>query len=130
MRIDYDYLKNLLDVLLECECPTVTWDDFEKFESDDEHRLVLHLRILKDMELLVPDGSYDGLGIEKLNDSYRILIRPWRLSAAGHDFATALTKPNVLERIRTQFNDEGVAVVVDLVKKLAMKQASKLLDDE
>ena len=78
--------------------------------------------------LTAVDGEY-GLGIREMDGDYNIIVRPWRLTAKGHDFAVGLSKPNILDQIRTQFQEEGLSVVVDIVRKLATAQATKHLGE-
>jgi hypothetical protein len=54
---------------------------------------------------------------------------PWRITSEGYDFAAALNKPNVLSVIKDKFQKEGLSAVIDISKKIAAKQATKLLDE-
>ena len=56
-------------------------------------------------------------------------ILPWRLTADGHDFASAITKPSVLQVVQEKFKSDGLAIVIDVVKKIVEKQAEKLIGD-
>jgi len=51
---------------------------------------------------------------------------PWRITSKGYDFAAALNKLNVLSVIKDKFQKKGISVVIDISKKIAVKQAIKL----
>jgi hypothetical protein len=132
MRIDYEYLSKLLDVFLEAPRPTVTWDDFEALREDGddgEHRFVFHIEILADKALVVGDLDDGSIGIQRNAGEYLVSIIPWRLTAEGHDFAAALVKPGILAKVKDKFAKEGLSAVMDIVKRLAEKQAQKYLGE-
>ena len=129
MRIDYDYLKKILDICLDSELPTVDWDSFKALTSEDEHKFVFHLEIMADKNLIESCLQSDSMGIERSYDGYGVCVIPWRLTADGHDFASSLTKPGVLTTVKERFKTEGLSVVIDIAKSIASKQAEKLLDE-
>jgi hypothetical protein len=49
------------------------------------------------------------------------------ITSEGYDFAAALNKSNVLSVIKDKFQKEGLSAVIDISKKIAAKQATKLL---
>jgi len=133
MRIDYKYLNQILENFLEATSPNLSWKEFEEFHTSDADKFVFHMRILNDRQLVVPLRDVDTLGIlEDYPGEYHVSVIPWRLSADGHDFAAALSKPEILSAILTKFKDEGIGAVVGVAKALAEKQIEKLisLDDE
>jgi len=130
MRVDYEYISKILDVFLDSEGPTVNWNDFSPFHEETEDKFVFHIEILRDKGLVSGvHGSDNSLGIKRIHGEYYISVVPWRLTADGHDFASAITKPNVLGAIKNKFKTEGIGAVIDIAKKIAVKQAEKLLDD-
>lgn len=128
MRIDYDYLKDIFNVFLTCELPTVDWDSFTSLRNGDDDKFVFHIEILVDKALIEGDLSDGSIGITRtFTGNYSVSIVPWRLTANGHDFAASITKPSVLATIKEKFKSEGISVVIDVAKKVAEKQAEKLL---
>ncbi|MFA7497008.1 MAG: DUF2513 domain-containing protein [Acidithiobacillus sp.] len=129
MRVDYEYISKILDVFLNSERTTVDWNDFYPFHSESEDRFVFHIEILRDKGLVSGvRGSDNTLGINGIHGEYYISVVPWRLTADGHDFASAITKPSVLIAIKNKFKTEGIGAVIEIAKKIAVKQAEKLLD--
>lgn len=129
MRIDYEYIGQILRVFLDSESPTEDWDSFAELRADDGHKFVFHISILVDRRLMVGAFSPDEIGILHSLYDYVVSIVPWRLTADGHDFANALDKPSVMAEIQEKFKQEGLSVVIEIAKKIATKQANRLLDN-
>ena len=129
MRIDYEYLKSLLDVFLNSDKPTVDWNSFLSFHENDEHKFVFHIEICTDKELIV--GAFKGgsIGISRGYDDYTVAVVPWRLTASGHDFAAALNKPSVISVIKDKLQSEGLSTVINVAKKLVENQALNLIEN-
>ncbi|HEX2878226.1 MAG TPA: hypothetical protein VHO25_01690, partial [Polyangiaceae bacterium] len=125
MQIDYDYLSKVLKVFLASDTPTVTWKNFSEFHGgDQENKLIFHMEILADRGLVQSYLKGGGLGFALMGSGgYTISIVPWRLTADGHDFASELQKPSVLQLIGTKLKSEGLAVVTKVVTSLATQQA-------
>jgi len=122
-------MKQIFDVFLESKLPTVDWNSFENLRDGDCHNFVFHIEIMTDKNLIAPAGN-TGMGIVRtLEGDYSTSIIPWRLTSDGHDFANALAKPSILERIQTSFKKEGISTVISISKKLIEKQISKLIEE-
>lgn len=112
MIIDYEYLSKVLQVFLTSEKPTVDWNDFKLFWEEAENKLIFHVEILADKNLIInarKDGSL-GTRMDSLGE-YGMSIVPWRLTATGHDFAAALIKPIVMATIQEKFKVGGITTV-------------------
>ena len=129
MKIDYEYIENILEVFLESELPTVDWESFSKIRNNDEHKFVFHIEIMVDKRLIVGALKDGKIGINRTYNDYIISIVPWRLTADGHDLANAITKPSILAIIQNKFKQEGLSAVIGIAKKIAEKQALKLLEE-
>lgn len=129
VQIDYEYIENILEVFLNSETPTVDWNDFESLRGDDDHKFVFHVEIMVDKELIKSTLQNGDIGITRTAHSYIVSVVAWRLTAEGHDFASAITKPNILATIKEKFQKEGLSAVIDISKKIAAKQINKLLDE-
>jgi hypothetical protein len=127
MRIDYEYIEKILEIFLDSDVPTVNWRNFESLRGNDDHKFVFHIEIMVDKDLIASTLENGSIGIRRTAHDYTISIVNWRLTAEGHDFASAITKPSVLSTIKEQFQKEGLSVVINLTKKIAEKQAEKLL---
>ena len=138
MKIDIEYIKSLLDIILEHDQPDFRIDHnkIKPLWLNDEklNTLVFHMEILEDQNLIESSTSLQGIGFKRMgNGSFTVSIIPLRLSAAGHQFASDLSKPGVLEQLTTSFKDLGPSEVVKVVfalgKKAVEKKLSSLLDE-
>ena len=102
MRIDTQYMSELLNKMLDAKTPTFTlWDlaDIATFmrtrvENKIEERdlFVFHMEVLYDDQLITSASrNYVGIGISRQKDgSYVYSTNPLRLTAAGHRYADNL----------------------------------------
>tara|TARA_Y100001934_G_C12169997_1_gene686239 strand:- start:71 stop:544 length:474 start_codon:yes stop_codon:yes gene_type:complete len=157
MRIDYEYLKDFLEIVLDSPKPSFSIED-EKLSdlwksgvneneeelsklwnsgvNEDEEKLkklIFHMEILADMNLIQSASGKPGIGFRCYGDSYSVAAMPLRLTADGHQFAADLNKPSVLETLKKTFKDAGPKEVVKLVfsmgRKITDNQLSKLMDE-
>ncbi|AAZ27648.1 DUF2513 domain-containing protein [Colwellia psychrerythraea] len=130
MRIDYEFIEQILEVFLNSDSPIVNWQNFDDLDSD---KFVFHMEIMADKNLVVGINITGDLCLRNFSkgypDGYNIILVDWRLTADGHDFAAALTKPDILLTIKDKFRKEGLSAVIDVSKKIASKQVLKLLDE-
>jgi hypothetical protein len=131
MKIDYEYVKEILDVFLNSDTPTIDCDSFLVLRKGDDSKLIFHLKLLQDKNLIVGaiESGEMGITLRMNNIYYFSSILPWRLTADGHDFAYAITKPSILNVVQEKFKSGGLSVVIDVVKKIVEKQAEKLIGD-
>jgi hypothetical protein len=129
LKIDYEYVEKILESFLENDLPTLDWKSFEELRGDDEHKFVFHIEIMVDKGLIIGALKDGSIGISRAYNDYIISVIPWRLTSDGHDFANALTKPSVLSTIQEKFKEEGLSAVIGISKKIAEKQALKLLEE-
>ncbi len=132
MRIDYNYISEILSVFLDSDEPVVWTLGFQNLISADESKFFFHLVILAEKGIIssaLSGGGGIGIQYSGHSDEYNYSDIPLRLTADGHDFAGAITKPDVIEIIATRFKQEGLSAVVGLAKKIAVNKAEKVLED-
>jgi hypothetical protein len=135
MRIDIGYIKNLLDVVLEHDHPDfrIDHEDIKPlWYGDDENinKLVFHMEILEDQSLIESSINSNGIGFRRMsNGEFTVSIIPLRLTAQGHQFASDLSKPGVIEQLTTSFKDAGPSEAVKVVFALGKKALEKKLED-
>ncbi|MGR5062006.1 hypothetical protein [Photobacterium sp. DNB22_13_2] len=133
MKIDIEYIKNFLELVLENNHPDfkLNQDSFKGFISTDDelHKLVFHLEILEDQGLLKnSSNNLQGIGFSRSGcGSFSVSIIPLRLTAQGHQFASDLVKPGVIETLKTSFKDAGPSETVKAVFSLGKKALEKKL---
>jgi hypothetical protein len=96
--------------------------------EDDQDKFAFHVDLLGDKALIV-DRTEQCVHIKKNSHDYVFAIADWRLTAEGHEFASALVKPTVLTTIKEKFQDEGFTAVIDVAKQIGVKLLEKKLND-
>lgn len=134
MKIDFQYIKDLLDVVLDHDHPDfkITHEDIKPlWDGDDEEKInkfVFHMEILEDQGLIESSTSFPGVGFTRTGEGrFSFSIKPLRLTAQGHQFAADLAKPGVFEQLKTSFKDAGPAETVKIVFALGKKALEKRL---
>ena len=134
MRIDIEYIKDFLEIVLDIDQPDFTFDH-EKikplWESEEKLKnFAFHIEILEDQDLIVNTVSDKG-SINRAGGIH-LRINPMRLTADGHQFASDLNKPGISEKLATSFKEAGpkevVKIVFDLGKKALEKKISELTE--
>jgi len=132
MKISYEYLAQILSKFLDSTEPHLSWKNFNDELRENESLFFFHIFILLDKGLLIGTTSDPtNIGV-KFNANANVYVQwdtPVRLTAQGHDFAEALSKPSIKEVIVNKFKDEGLSAVIGISKSLAEKHAEKLLGE-
>jgi len=135
MRIDFQYIKDFLDVVLDHDHPDfkINQEGIKPlWDGDDKERInkfVFHMEILEDQGLIESSTSSPGVGFTRMGDGgFSVSIKPLRLTAQGHQFAVDLAKPGVFEQLKTSYKDAGPAETVKIVFALGKKALEKRLD--
>lgn len=137
MKINQDYLKNLLNTFLESARPFVEIDDFQKMGLKIDDRFLFHMQILEDQKIIERfDKDKDiGLGYAIAGSGvFQWIDNPLRLTANGHELADALNKTEIWEFIKTEFKDASVGTLCRVGKEMlgafAKKQIKKYFEEQ
>lgn len=134
MKIDQQYLKDLLIAFEDTEGPDTMLDELESagYNRDDSN-FIFHMRLLYDNGLIIRTDGKQGFGHEYhaylAGHDYIWIPVPLRLTARGHDFIADLRQKEVWQTIKTNFKDEGISTLMGLSKSLAMGFAKKKIKD-
>lgn len=133
MKIDIEYIKSLLDIILEHDQPDFRIDHnkIKPLWLNDEklNTLVFHMEILEDQNLIESSTNMQGIGFQRMgNGGFTVSVIPLRLTAQGHQFAADLCKPGVIEQLATSFKEAGPNEVVKIVFALGKKALEKKLE--
>lgn len=134
MKIDYDYLKEVLSAFLNSDKPSITIRDLGFYEKNQEDlsKLIFHLTLLVDQGLIrdrelkysslkgITGICFSGDGIPHGGECDIVL------TSEGHDFAIALNQNPILERIKKDFSEAPMAAA----KQIATKLFTKILNDK
>ncbi|CAK8724973.1 hypothetical protein KKHLCK_15520 [Candidatus Electrothrix laxa] len=103
-------------------------DNDEKFND-----FVFHFEILQDQDLIVGTVSDKDLVVRNVyvDGTSKISLRsnPMRLTADGHQFASDLNKPGIVDQLTTTFKDAGPKEVVKIVFSLGKKALDKKFEE-
>lgn len=131
MKIDQEYLKNLLEVCQSSEGPT--FDIFYLKESGIDYEDPLfefHMGILTDQRLIERDDGDPGFGLQKGIDGFHSWsCLPLRLTASGHHFIEALSNKEVWAAIKSGFKDLSIETLKKVSFELLEGFAKKKIGD-
>jgi hypothetical protein len=120
MKIDQDYLKELLKVCQASEMPTFDIEDLKAAGFDyNDTRFEFHMMILTDHGEIERDDGDPGFGLKKGIDGFLSWSAlPLRLTASGHQFIEALSNPEVWATLNRDFKDASIATLETVSLKL------------
>ncbi len=125
MRIDIQYIKDFLEIILDHDSSHFTIDipKIKLLWSNDDkkwNKLVFHMEILEDQNLIESAvDSYTGIGVRRASDgSIPINAVPLRLTAEGHQFALDLSKPGVIDKLITHVKYLGPIELIKMAFEL------------
>jgi hypothetical protein len=119
VKIDPDYLKVILSTFLDSPDSFVELRHFEKGEIEIDDKFLFHMQLLEDQSLVQALNRGEGLGyVIALGGNFEWMSKPLRLTAAGHEFAEALNRKEVWEKIKGGFKDASLATLISAAKEL------------
>ncbi|XYK68112.1 DUF2513 domain-containing protein [Serratia nematodiphila] len=135
MKIDQQYLKDLLIAFEETEGHDTSIDDLKKKGYDvDSSDFIFHMRLLDDNKFITRIDGEPGFGhlhIQHLNGfKYRWISMPLRLTSNGHDFIDALRQKEVWNSLKKEFKDvTSIQSLFGISKGLAAGFAKKKISN-
>lgn len=143
MKIDLDYMADLLNVFVDSSKAQITISTFEEcgipVESTDaasssalDENFLFHIQLALENQLVsnqkLESHNLESLGIIMYARGVGLTERPIRLTQKGHDFANALDNKEVLSRLKNEFKNAPFKVVFDTSQKLFEHVLKKKLD--
>ncbi|MBM7457323.1 hypothetical protein HNR62_003236 [Oceanisphaera litoralis] len=139
MRIDLDYVAQLLDVFLEADTAHISVPEIESSgikiagESGLDEKFLFHFQLAAENGLIsnrdLQVNGLKSLGITiGAGGGVTLMSTPIRLTQAGHDFASALQNKEVLVRLRSELKDAPFRVLFEGSQKLLDHFLKKKLD--
>lgn len=141
MKIDVQYISNLLNVFLDSDKAHITLSAFEnsdvKLYADGgkelDEKFIFHAQLLVENNLVsdkdLRSDSLDTLGISYDKSGSIIIQKDIRLTQMGHDFASALSNKEVLEKLKKELKNTPFRVLFDGSQKLLEHYSRKKLDE-
>jgi predicted transcriptional regulator len=134
MRVDQEYLKNLLNVFLDSERYYTELSEFQSAGFDIlSDAFLFHFQILEDQGFVESCVENRQLGYQVSGDGQaRWQSNIIRLTAPGHDFAESLNRVEIFEIMSNEFKNASVSTLSNVAKQLmlgfARKQVEKYFD--
>lgn len=121
MRIDHDYIKQVIDFVLDCPGPTFNILDFSAGGiSYETPEFEFHMKLFVDQHLIARDDGDYGFGLLKGIDGHTSWsVLPLRLTSRGHDFAEAICEPSVWRKIKSELPGAAMSSLVSISMALA-----------
>src|SRR5450755_4400465 len=116
MKPDPEYIKRLLATFQDSPEPTTDIRELEKNGlSYEAPEFYFHLRLLNDQSFVERDDGQPGLGVERMLDGHcSWSVIPLRLTAAGHEFAEALSNNKAFEAVKRSFVSSSLGIMRDI----------------
>lgn len=128
MKIDQEYLKQVLNAFIDSPRSFVWVADIMETGIDLDDRFLFHMQILEDQGFVECLDRKSELGYEiLLGGEFEWKSRPLRLTAAGHEFAEALNRPEIWEVLKGEFRDASLETLRSAAKTLLLAFAKKQL---
>jgi len=134
MKIDYDYLKKLLETFESSEKPVISFNELEQAGlSENEDVLLFHMQQLEDQSFIARADGEPGLGyIFSVGGEVYWSDIDLRLTAFGYEFLDALRNKEIFNKLKTEFKDNSIGTIVNASKQLlegfVKKKIGGLLD--
>ncbi len=143
MKIDLDYMANLLNVFINSDKAQITISTLEEngiqVETTDlasssalDESFLFHIQLALENQLIsnqaLESYNLEALGIIMYTNGAEFIGKPIRLTQKGHDFANALDNKEVLSRLKTEFKNAPFRMVFDTSQKLLEHVLQKKLD--
>jgi len=143
MRIEIDYIAQLLEVFLDADTAHISIYDLPKsgirIESEIDQKgldekFLFHLQLAIENQLISNrDMHVNGLKSVGINvgigDFVTLTDTPIRLTQRGHDFANALHNKEVLVKLKSELKDAPFKTIFDGSQKLLNHFFKNKLDD-
>lgn len=140
MKVDLDYFSKFLSVFIESDNAFITIKILEgngfplNIDDHGNQKLIFHLGIALDNGFIGTEFKNIAFNLKDIflsierNGTVSASVVGLRLTQRGHDFSKTLNNKEVLERLKTEFNDAPFDVVFDGGKKLIEHFFKKKLD--
>jgi Hypothetical protein (DUF2513) len=126
MKIDHDYLKELLEACQASAKPTFDIEDLKTAGFDyNDPNFEFHMAILDDKGFIQQDDGDPGFGLTKSVDGFLSWsVLPLRLTASAHDFLDSIQNPEVWSKTKAAAKKLG-GVGFDLFLQIAKAEAKR-----
>ncbi|EMI4403229.1 DUF2513 domain-containing protein [Vibrio parahaemolyticus] len=127
MKVDYEYLKLLLEAFEKAEKPYPLISEIASLSSEVDNQFVFHMEILHDQGFLQYLTRYGKSPFEPdldEEDDFSWADFNVRLTAQGYDFLSALHQKNIWNAIKGDLKENSIETIWKVAQGVASKIAS------
>jgi len=133
MKIDQEYLREILNTFIESPRSFIWVEDITNRGIETDDKFLFHIQILEDQHFIECLDKRSDIGYEiTLGGNFEWKSRPLRLTASGHEFTEAINRPEIWEILREEFKDASLSTLkstaTTLLIAFAKKQINKYLE--
>ena len=133
MKIDQDYLREILNTFTESARSFIWLDDLIRKGIEIDDKFLFHIQILEDQRFVECLDKRSDIGYEiTLGGNFEWKSRPLRLTASGHEFTEAINRPEIWDILKQEFKDASLSTLksaaTSLLLAFAKKQVNKYLE--
>lgn len=141
MKIDLEYVSKILSVFLESDKSHIDIKDIKKsginiYDSTNRYgideKFLFHIqniienKFISNMQL--ENNGLKTVGIVFANKGSGIMPVPIRLTQKGHDFASVLNNEKVMKKLKLEFKDMPLEILIKAGKRILSNYANKKID--
>lgn len=129
MKIDKEYLKELLNTFLQSSRSFIWVEDIMKKGIEMDDKFLFHIQILEDQGFIECLDKKSEIGYEiTLGGKFEWKSRPLRLTASGHEFSEAINRPEIWEILKDEFQDASLSTLKSAATSLLIAFAKKQIN--
>lgn len=136
MKIDWNYIKGILEAFEESDQRVLSIYDLQKLGFDfdkDQDNFIFHMQLLCDESLIERESGHTEMGAKifgmtKTSTGYTVYPTPLRLTMSGHEFAANLRNKEIWSKLKNNLADQGFSVLVTLARELSVGLAKKKVE--
>ena len=133
MKIDQEYLREILNTFVESPRSFIWVADIIEKGIEIDDKFLFHFQILEDQHFIECLDKRSDIGYEiTLGGDFEWKSRPLRLTASGHEFTEAINRPEIWQILKDEFKDASLSTLkstaTTLLIAFAKKQINKYLE--
>ena len=133
MKIDQDYLREILNTFIESPRSFIWIADIIDKGIKTDDKFLFHMQILEDQHFIECLDKTSALGYEiTLGGNFEWKSRPLRLTASGHEFTEAINRAEIWDILKEEFSDASLSTLKSTATTLLIaftkKQINKYLE--
>ena len=121
MKIDYDYLKKLLETFESSDKAVIDYNVLKSAAlTADANTFLFHLQQVEDEGCIERADKKPGLGyvFSMKGDGVTWEFVPLRMTSSGFQFLDALRNKDILNKLKTEFKDDSLKTIRAIAKQL------------